>query len=179
MSTKLRLGLLVALMAAVWAAAEFSGFRQQLSNGGVQAWVADAGTLGIVLYFAAFSVGVLAQIPGIVFLALGRIAFGPLAGFAIAYAGAVLAVMVSFFTARRVGGRALSDVKWPPARKLLDGVANRPVRTIALLRFFMIVSPPINVALALSDVRGRDYLLGSALGLIAPVLLWTGMLGLI
>ena len=34
-------------------------------------------------------------------------------------------------------------------------------------------APPLNVALALSGVRFRDYLLGTALGLPVPVALFT------
>ena len=47
----------------------------------------------------------------------------------------------------------------------------RPILTVALLRLFLWVAPPINYALALSTVRYRDYAAGSALGLAIPTAL--------
>lgn len=179
MSKALRLLLFVALLALVWAVAEWFGLRERLTAEGVQQLVADAGAAGVLLYLAVFALGVLAQIPGVAFLIAARVAFGPGAAFAIGYVGAVTAVMLSFLTARVVGGRALSELTWAPARRVLDRVGSRPVCTIAALRVFMVASPPLNVALALSQVRGRDYLLGSAIGLVVPVALWTGMFGLL
>ncbi|MCB9621848.1 MAG: DedA family protein, partial [Sandaracinus sp.] len=45
----------------------------------------------------------------------------------------------------------------------------RPVRVVALLRLILWMAPPLNYALAMSAVRFRDYVVGSALGLILPI----------
>jgi uncharacterized membrane protein YdjX (TVP38/TMEM64 family) len=52
---------------------------------------------------------------------------------------------------------------------LLGRLDAHPVRVVALLRVVLIHSPQLNYALALSSLRYRDYLLGSALGLVLPV----------
>ena len=45
----------------------------------------------------------------------------------------------------------------------------RRIRTVFLLRLFLWLAPALNYALALTHVKYRDYLIGSALGLIVPV----------
>ncbi len=45
----------------------------------------------------------------------------------------------------------------------------RPITTVLLLRTVFWLAPPLNYALALSSVRFRHYLIGSAAGLVAPV----------
>ena len=63
-------------------------------------------------------------------------------------------------------------MKWAPMQKAMDKLERRPVRTVAALRVALIVSPPLNYALALSPIRFRDYFAGSAMGLAAPVAGW-------
>ena len=44
-----------------------------------------------------------------------------------------------------------------------------PIATVALLRAVLVLSPPLNYALALTSLRFFDHLLGSALGLVVPI----------
>jgi uncharacterized membrane protein YdjX (TVP38/TMEM64 family) len=104
-----------------------------------------------------------------VFVAAAALAYGPVYGAVLAYAGALASVSVTFAFVRGVGGKPLATVRWPFARRLLAHLDRRPVLTIALLRLVLWISPPISYALALSGVRFRSYLAGSALGLAIPV----------
>ena len=95
---------------------------------------------------------------------------------------------MSFALVRGVAGRSAPKAEPPPdaaatglarvaqavrarMRKWMGRLETQPIRTIALLRLFLLFSPPLNYALALSRVRFRDYLLGSALGLLPPTVL--------
>jgi uncharacterized membrane protein YdjX (TVP38/TMEM64 family) len=49
----------------------------------------------------------------------------------------------------------------------------RPILTLTVLRAIILVSPPINYALALTRLSHRDYAIGSAIGLVLPVLVVT------
>jgi uncharacterized membrane protein YdjX (TVP38/TMEM64 family) len=42
---------------------------------------------------------------------------------------------------------------------------------VAILRLILWMAPPLNYALAMSAVRFRDYVIGSALGLLIPIAL--------
>ena len=58
------------------------------------------------------------------------------------------------------------------------GVAQeRPVRSVALLRLVFWMFPPLNYALALSPVGLRDYVVGSALGLVLPLAVMAALFG--
>jgi uncharacterized membrane protein YdjX (TVP38/TMEM64 family) len=104
-------------------------------------------------------------VPGLVFVAAGVLAYGPRVGGLVSYGAALVSISVSFGVVRALGGRALGDTR------VMQKLDLRPVRTIAALRLFLVLSPPLNYALALSRVRFRDYLLGSALGLAPPTAL--------
>lgn len=173
----IRIAILAIVLGAAWLAAERAGWRESMSTEGIQLMMTDAGPLGVVAYLAAFAAGLLAQLPGVAFVLAARVAYGPLAGFAIAYAGALLAVSVSFVVVRAIGGRALTRIKWGWAQRLLARLDERPVLTIALLRTVFMLSPPLNYALAMSKTRLRHYVLGSAIGLVLPLAAWAFLSG--
>ncbi len=111
--------------------------------------------------------------PGLVFVFGGVAAFGRVQGAIVVFVSAVVAVTASFLIVRTVGGRALGEVDKPWMRRMLARLDRHPIITIAVLRLFMIMSPPLNYALALTNVRLRDYVIGSALGLIPPVIVYS------
>ena len=48
----------------------------------------------------------------------------------------------------------------------------RPVRVVTVLRMLMQTLPSLNVALALTGLKLRHYVLGNALGLPVPIALY-------
>jgi uncharacterized membrane protein YdjX (TVP38/TMEM64 family) len=46
---------------------------------------------------------------------------------------------------------------------------DHPIRTVFLLRLVFWMSPPLNYGLAMTEIRLRDYLVGSGAGLVAPI----------
>ncbi|MCK6547145.1 VTT domain-containing protein [Myxococcota bacterium] len=164
-----RLGVLVVFIVALAIAGKRSGLVDDLDIDALRQAIDDAGPWGVAAYLAIFVVGVLVHVPGWVFLGSGILAFGKVAGFFICLFGAVLAVSVSFFVVRAVGGRAIAEIERPVVRKVLAKLDSHPVRTVALLRMVLWVSPPLNYTLALTNLRFRDYLIGSAIGLFPPI----------
>lgn len=165
-----RIAIAIVVLIGLWLVAR--EYREFLTVDGLQALVANAGFTGMLAFLALFSFGSLIQLPGVIFLVVARIAYGPVTGFFIAYVGALASISVSFVVIRAVGGKALASIEWPPAKRVLTRLLDRPIRTVAFLRTVMLLSPPLNMALALSSVRYRDYLAGSAIGLVAPVAVW-------
>ncbi len=183
-----RVGAALALPLLLLAIGRALGWHEHLTIDGVRALVAGAGAWGILLFVASFCVGELVQVPGLVFVAAAVLFYGPTWGGPFAYAAALVSISVSFALVRGVAGRSAPKVEPPPdaaatglsriaqavkarIRKWMGRLETQPIRTIALLRLFLLFSPPLNYALALSRVRFRDYLLGSALGLLPPTVL--------
>jgi uncharacterized membrane protein YdjX (TVP38/TMEM64 family) len=167
----LRLVLLFVLLAGLYAYGRHSGASAWFQREALQQHIARSGPLGALVYCAVFSIGELLHVPGLVFVAAGVLAWGRLLGGGLAFLAALLSISVAFFVVRGVAGGALAGVdrRRPLLSRLLRHLDERPIRTVALLRLVFVLWPGVNYALALSRVRYRDYLAGSALGLLLPL----------
>ncbi len=162
-----RLLLLVAMLGGLYYLG--SGVFGSLSVETVRAALVDAGPVGVLGFLVAFALGNLMSVPGLVFVVASLLAYGQVHGALIALVGSLLAVSTNFWVVRTVGGNAerLPDTRW--TRWATGGLENHPIRTVALLRTMFVLAPPVNYALALSPIRFRHYLAGSALGLVLPI----------
>jgi uncharacterized membrane protein YdjX (TVP38/TMEM64 family) len=167
----LRLGALVTVIGLTLLIGKLTGLTDKISVESVRASVEDAGVLGMVVFVAAFTLGGLIHIPALIFIAAAVAAYGRVAGTAVAFAGAVVSVTTTFIVIRAVGGQALAEVKRPLLVKMLRHLDDRPIRTLILLRTVFWVSAPLNYTLALTRLKLRDYVVGSAVGLVIPIAL--------
>jgi uncharacterized membrane protein YdjX (TVP38/TMEM64 family) len=167
----LRFLALALLTVALIGGAKALGLKEYLTAERIQSLMEAAGAWGVLAYFALFAVGELAHLPGMLFVGVARVAYGPYWGFLAGYLGAVVSVMVSFVVFRAVGGKSLAKVRFKVVQRLLERLEERPIRTIFLARTLMWLAPALNMLLATSTVRPRDYLIGSALGLLLPIAL--------
>lgn len=166
-----RLAILAILLVGLVVVRYGTDFGASLSVARVRELVQSAGAWGVGLFVIGFAVGELLHVPGLVFVAAAVLSWGHVAGGAIAYVGAIVSVSVSFLVVRGIGGQPLAEVKWrwQWMRTVFAQLEERPVATVALLRLVLWIAPALNYALALSKVRYRDYLVGSAIGLALPV----------
>jgi uncharacterized membrane protein YdjX (TVP38/TMEM64 family) len=167
-----RIGALVVLTVGLLVLGKVTGLTAYLTTERIRTLVVTAGWWGVVLLIALFCVGELVHVPGFVFVAAAVIAYGRLGGGLLGYVGALCSVSVSFFIVRGVGGKPLGAIRWRFVQRILGQLDTHPVRTVTILRSILWLAPQLNYALALSNVRYRDYFIGSALGLALPV---TGM----
>jgi uncharacterized membrane protein YdjX (TVP38/TMEM64 family) len=115
-------------------------------------------------------VGELIHVPGMVFVGAGILAYGRVLGFGVSLAAALCSVGVSFVVVRAVGGKALAELERPFVKRMMEKLEQRPITTVVVLRSIFWLAPALNYALALSSIRLRDYLIGSAFGLLVPIL---------
>lgn len=162
--------LVVGLLATLAVLARRSGVDAATLQGELVA----LGCFAAPVFIVAFTAGELLHLPGILFVVAARVVFGPTLGLALGYAGAVVALTVSFFVARRVvvAARATREPwrpRWRPLRVTFERLEAHPVASIAVLRLVLWLAPPLTYALAATKVRARDHLIGCAIGLVAPV----------
>jgi uncharacterized membrane protein YdjX (TVP38/TMEM64 family) len=164
---------------ALLLAGHLTGASAWLSRDNVHAAVQRAGMWGVLLYVVLFAAAELLHVPGTLMVAAGILAFGPLWGFPISFGAALVSVTTSFLVVRSVGGApaARARMRWAWARRVLEHLDERPVRSVALLRLVFWMFPPLNYALALSPVGLRDYVVGSALGLVLPLAVMAALFG--
>lgn len=155
-----------------------TGLADRLDSETMRHALLAAGPCGVLWFIGAFSAGNVLNVPGLVFVSVSVLVYGPVAGAMLALSGAVVASSTSFCVARRLRGRKQADAgegeaapslgpAW--AQRVFARLEEHPVLVIAALRCVMIVSPPLNYALAFSSVRHRDYVLGNLIGLAGPI----------
>ena len=161
--TWVRLGALAVLFFGSLAIAHFTGLIEEVTVERIREAMRSAGPLGFVGFIVMFAVGELMHIPGIVFVGAAAVAYGTALGIPVAYIGALTSVAVSFVVVRTIGGQPLSAPKRKWVRRALSQLDERPVITVTALRFVFWMAPFLNYALAMTKVRFRDYMLGSAI----------------
>lgn len=161
---------LAVVMAALFAVGHFTGLTEHLTRDNLRDLMHGLGVWGFLLFVVLFAVGEFLHVPGIVFVLAALLAYGRVVGGLAAYLGALGSVSFSFLLVRRVGGQALAHVKRARIAKVLEKLDAHPIATIAVLRVFLFLLPAVNYALAMTRVRFRDYVVGSALGLILPMI---------
>ncbi len=150
----------------------YSSLSEYFSLDGLNAVIQNAGGYGIALFILLYAVGILMNVPGVLYLFIGFMIYGDLLGFIVVYWASLVAVIVHFYFVRFMAGEALSEVTNPFVRRQLDKLITRPIQTILVLRVIFYVSPPVNYALALSPVRVRDFIVGSILSLPISIFLY-------
>jgi uncharacterized membrane protein YdjX (TVP38/TMEM64 family) len=174
-----RLGLVIALVAVLLTLGYVTGLGRWVASSEFRAYVLASGGWGVALYLALFTAGELLHVPGMAFVAAGVLCWGRVRGGLYAYLAAVIAMTLCFVLVRAVGGKPLAEIKHPRARALLAHLDRRPVTTVLFIRLLTWMAPSATYALALSSVRTRAYVVGTALGLAVPIGVMAGLMGVL
>jgi uncharacterized membrane protein YdjX (TVP38/TMEM64 family) len=166
-----RLLILSLVILGLWIVAWATGVTGYFASDSIRSVLAGRGLRGIVVFSVIFATGQLLRVPSFVFVAAAVAVYGRNSGILVALLGGLVSATVSFAVVRAFAGHALADVQRPLVRRLLRHIDSRPVLTVALLRLVFQTAPPLNYALPMTAVRWHDHLVGSALGLPAPVAL--------
>ena len=138
-------------------------------------WARDAGVAGALVYGAAYVLSTVLVLPASVLTLGAGFAWGPLVGVALVSPISVLAATAAFVLGRtllrsRVERRILGDPRFAAIDR---AIGDQGLKLVLLLRLSPIVPFNfLNYALALTRVRFRDYLLGSALGMFPATVLY-------
>jgi uncharacterized membrane protein YdjX (TVP38/TMEM64 family) len=138
----------------------------------VQAKVRLAGGWAPVWYLALSTILGIFFVPRTVFLLIAGMSFGWFWGTVLGLSSAVATAILSFGFARYVasaGVRRLIE-KSPKARHFSQNVESTGFNFVLFTRFLHLPFSLMNYALALLPVRFRDYVLGSAIGLLPGTL---------
>lgn len=137
--------------------------------------VALAGPWGIAAGVLAFPLGVVLGVPSLVFTLAALVSFGLGTGLAVAFVGSMLAAAAFFAVIRATAGDAPAERKPPRSRifvRAIETLDRCPVVSVAALRTLFMLNPAVTTALALSSLRERDHLLGTAVGMVVPLVFY-------
>jgi uncharacterized membrane protein YdjX (TVP38/TMEM64 family) len=163
---------IIAFFLLLYVIVALTGLRSHLSTDVIQSLFLAYPVWGLVLFCLAFSFGNLVYVPGWIFLVGAVFALGKEWGGVATLMAAMCSSTISFLLIRAVGGTALRSFNHRWADKIFAHLDERPILSVAFLRLLFQTLPALNYALALADIRFRDYLVGTAVGLPLPIFLY-------
>lgn len=169
----LRLVALVLAFAVASAALHLSGWS---GPDRLQALVESAGWAGVVVFVVGYAVLVLVPTPASLLTILGGALFGLWWGTLLAWTGAVLGAFGGFLLGRRLGRPAVDRLlrgRLQQADEVLARHGLVAVLAVRLLPLFPFT--PLNYASGLLGVRMRDYVLGTAVGIVPGALAYAAV----
>lgn len=138
-------------------------------------WSRGAGFGGVLLYGAGYVLSTVLLLPGSALTLGAGFAWGPVWGVAVVSPVSVVAATAAFVLGRtllrtRVERRLGSD---PRVLAIDRAIGENGLKLVVLLRLSPVLPfNLLNYALALTSVRLRDYLLGSAIGMFPATVLY-------
>ena len=142
----------------------------------LDALVQSAGPLGPVVFVLIYTIGVL-FLPATPFTIAGAVIFGKFYGMLYNLVGDALGASISFFLGRYflhgiARGFLETRMPWLDRKATEEGFS-----VIFYLRIFWFPFIVLNYAAGATRIRFRDYLLGTVLGLLPPVFIFTYFVG--
>jgi uncharacterized membrane protein YdjX (TVP38/TMEM64 family) len=121
---------------------------------------------GVVLAFVVLE---LVLVPVLVLIAATGLAFGPWLGPLYAMAGCLASASVGFAIGRRVGGERVERLAGPRVARATGAMARHGIVAAFLLRKIPMPFTLANVMAGATPLRYRDFIVGTALGMIGLV----------
>ncbi len=139
--------------------------------------VEQAGWWAPLLYMLVYAAGVCLFLPGTLLTGLGAAIFGPYLGFVYVWAGAMLGAGAAFLIGRTLGREFAASLIGDRLRKYDDAIERNGFATVLYLRLIYFPFTAMNFGMGLTKVHFRDYLLGTALGIIVGTFIFTFFIG--
>lgn len=160
-------------LVGLWA---FTPFREEVTVVALLDHVAAArGTLWMPLWVtAAFVFGNLLLVPVMLLIAVSGLAFGPLLGFFYAALGSFASASVGFALGRWVGRDLVRRLAGRQLNRISRRLARSGIPTVAALRVLPIAPfALVNMVAGAMHLHYRDYILGTALGMLPGIVAMT------
>jgi uncharacterized membrane protein YdjX (TVP38/TMEM64 family) len=160
---------LVALLALGWA----TGFHTYLTPDGIRGLVERAGWLGPVVFVGLFALAELVQVPGLLIVLTAAALWPPALAIATSYVGAMVAATLIFWLSRTIFAGSVRErlPAWlAPYEARLD---THGLSSVIALRLVLFLAPWAHWLLGASRVSFRDYFVGSAIGFLPGLVLFT------
>ena len=144
---------------------------RHLSPDNLNNYLALAGPYAPLIFISAFIGGFFLRLPGFIFIILGAIVFGKLAGVVYSFIAIAVGASLTFCMSRFFLRDTVSQMEIRGVKRLNEKIAEHAFLTVLFLRLVFFLLPPLNWMLGATKVKYRAYLLGTMLGVIPGVLI--------
>jgi len=138
--------------------------------------VAAAGAWGVVAFVAVYAGATLTPFPASALTIASGLLFGLAVGAAVVVFAATLGAWVAFLLARSLGRDGVSRIRWARIATIDAMLERRGLVSVLVVRLVPLFPfMAVNYAAGLSAVRQRDYLLGTAVGIVPGTVGYTAL----
>ncbi len=164
----LKLGLLVAFLAAAVAWLRFTDTGRSITPQSVLAWLRGFDPLSATLvYLAVYIVGTVLLVPGTLLSFTGALLFGAYLGTLWTWIGAVIGATLSFLLSRALGRDSVNQLLGGRLQALEDRLRDNAFTGLLILRLIPLFPfTALNFGCGLTSIRLRDFVLATALGIL-------------
>ncbi len=163
----------VAAAVAVFVIARRSGATELLADQNRLRDVVDqAGWLGPVVFTGLFTALVPVGVPGLVFVLPAALVFPAPLAVVVCLVGGYTSSGIGVWFSRTVGREAVAAKLPPRFRRWDDAIARRGLVAVIALRLVTYLAAPADWLLGVSAIPTRKIVIGTAIGLIPPTLLY-------
>ena len=142
-------------------------------EGTVESWMSAAhGPWSLPVAVAAFAILALGGVPQFMLIAGAVVAFGPWNGLAYSWIGTLVSSVIGFYCGRAFGARLLHDYAGEGVQKFKKLIGRNGLMASLIVR--LVPSAPfvvVNMAAGVTPMRFRDFLLGTAIGIVPKIAL--------
>jgi uncharacterized membrane protein YdjX (TVP38/TMEM64 family) len=172
-----RLAVLAAMIvAALVVAVTNDGFSLE----GIRGTIDDLGMAAPLVYVLLYAVVTVLLLPGTPFTVAAGLLFGPVLGSVTALVGATLGATLSFLVGRLVGRSAVEQLAGRRVQAIDEFLSTRGFIAILLVRLIPLFPfNVVNLVCGVTALRLRDYVLGTAIGIIPGTVLLAALGGTI
>jgi len=139
-------------------------------------WAETAGQAGWTLWavLAVYLIAGLVMFPVTLLVGTAAIVFGPMESVLYSLAGCLLSAALSYAIGRRLGRETVRKVAGGRLNRLSKRLAKRGVLTVVLVRVVPVAPfSVVNMVAGASHIAFRDYLIGTAVGMLPGIVLVT------
>jgi uncharacterized membrane protein YdjX (TVP38/TMEM64 family) len=168
-----RVALLLAVLTLL-SGGYFSGAAEHVSDQEkLRALLGESGAWGPLLFVFLFAVLEGLGAPGFLFILAATFVWPYWPAFALSFVGAVGASVVGFVFARYLGRDLLQRYLPARARRYDEQLGERGFQAVVVVRLLFFIAPWAHWMLGLSRVRFLPFLVGTVVGLLPGMLVWT------
>lgn len=161
--------LILAALFALVAYAYYSGVYTYLNQETLHRLLTQSGIWGPLIFIGLYVVGELINVPSVLWVVAAGLTWPAPQAFAIAWVASIVSAGVVFAFYRYVARDAVQG-RLPERMKGLDArLQSGGIWVVTLIRLVAFLAPWSHPALAVSSVTLRDYLIGTAIGVIPGV----------
>jgi uncharacterized membrane protein YdjX (TVP38/TMEM64 family) len=155
----------------------FTQIREFLTQQALSRFLEEAGFWAPLIFMLVYAAGICLFVPGTLLTALGAAIFGAYWGFLYVWVGAMAGASAAFWIGRTLGREFAASLIGDRLRKYDDAIERNGFATVLYLRLVYFPFTALNFGMGLTKVRFWDYFLGTGLGIIVGVFIFTFFIG--